>query len=85
MEDMVLRAEIGGGAVLYVSPIDRQTYDEHIEDDNLGGGEGYFIIKAQHHNGTNHFEILAKAASFAAAGDIFDLIVGANATKRIGN
>ena len=83
MEDLVLRAEIGAGAVLYVSPIDRQTYDEHVDDDNLGGGDGYFIIKAENHNGTRRFAILAKAASFSAAGDIFDLIVRTTAGKRI--
>ena len=74
----MLRAEIEDGTVLYVSTIARQTYDEHVEDDNLGGDEGYFVIRTRMDHGTSRFEVLAKASNFDAAGDIFDMIVGAS-------
>lgn len=74
MDDLVLKAEIDDGSTLYVSTIDRQTYKEHVDDDNLGGGDGYFVIRTRK-VGANRFELLAKAASFSAAGEIFDLIV----------
>lgn len=76
MDDLILKAEIAMGTTLYVSPISRQTYAEHVDDDLLGGGDGYFVIRATRGiDRQEHFEVLAKAASFSAASDLFDLIV----------
>lgn len=75
---MILRAKLDGDVTLYVSPIDRQTYAEHVDEDNLGGGDGYFLMRSLSTNGRERLEILAKAPTFAAAGDLFDMIVGAN-------
>lgn len=75
MEDLVLRANLEDGVTLYVSPIDRQTYVEHVQDDNLGGGEGYFLMRSLRQESGERFEILAKAPSFAAASDLFDMVV----------
>ena len=83
MDDLVLKAEIDDGSTLYVSTIDRQTYKEHIGEDTLGGDEGYFVIRTRNGDVANRFELLAKAASFAAAGDLFDLIVKASRQRRI--
>lgn len=44
-----------------------------MADDNLGGSDGYFVYKTQRHHPM--FEILAKAPTFEAAGEIFDMIV----------
>jgi len=76
MEDLVLKAEIDEHTTLYVSTIDRRTYDEHVTEDNLGGGDGYFVIRSWKRGDLNRFEVLAKSPTFAAAGDIFDMIVG---------
>jgi hypothetical protein len=76
MEDLVLRAEIGGGTMLYVSAIDHNTFHEHVAEDNLGGSKGYFVIRTGNGSQGCRFEILAKATSFDAASDLFDLIVG---------
>ena len=83
MDDLVLKAEIDDGSTLYVSTINRQTYKEHISEDNLGGDEGYFVIRTRKGDAANSFELLAKAASFAAAGDLFDLIVKASRKRRV--
>lgn len=73
---MILSARLDESTTLYVSPIDRQTYAEYVDEDNLGGGEGYFVVRSRHDGRSQKFEILAKASSFAAAGDLFDMIVG---------
>lgn len=74
---MILRAKLDDCTTLYVSPIDRQTYAEYVDEDNLGGGEGYFVIRSLRTGQSERLEVLAKAPSFAAAGDLFDMIVGA--------
>ena len=77
MDDLVLKAEIADGSMLYVSPISRQTYAEHVDEDTLGGGDGYFVIRTTRRSDrAEQFEVLAKAPSFSAASDLFDLIVG---------
>jgi hypothetical protein len=73
MEDVVLRTELDDSTSLYVSPLSRQTYDEHIEHDNLGGAQGYFVVRSRS-SGENRLEILAKAPTFEAAEALFDLI-----------
>lgn len=78
MEDVVLRKDLGDSTSLYVSPISRQTYDEHVGDDVLGGERGYFVMRSRS-TGTTRLEVLAKAASFEAAAAIFDLIAGSPA------
>lgn len=78
MEDLILRAKIDDSITLYVSPIDHQTYNEYVDDDNLGGGDGYFLARSLRDGATERFEILAKAPTFAAAADLFDMIVGAS-------
>lgn len=76
MEDIVLRAAIDSETTLYVSPISPETYEEHFERDTLGGGNGYFVMRCRRAGHRESLEILAKASSLEAAGDLFDLIVG---------
>jgi hypothetical protein len=76
MDDQVLMAVLGDHATLYVTPLDAATCRELVEDDSLGGGHGYFVLKSSKHEGREVVEILAKAPSFEAAGDLFDLIIG---------
>jgi len=74
MEDIVLKAELDDSTCVYVSPIARVTYDEHVLDDNLGGNSGYFVLLS-YRSKAHCLEVLAKAPTFEAAGDLFDLIV----------
>ena len=74
MEDVVLRTSLDDSTSLYVSPLSRQTYAEHVEDDNLGGAQGYFVVRSRA-TGDNRLEVLAKAPTFEAAEALFDLIV----------
>ena len=74
MEDMVLKAQLDDVTKLYVSPISRQTYDEHVQDDSLGGERGYFVMRSRS-TGTNRLEILAMAPTLDAAEVLFDLTV----------
>ncbi|MBI1407282.1 MAG: hypothetical protein GC145_14300 [Caulobacter sp.] len=76
MEDMILSARLDESTTLYVSPIAQQTYAEYVGEDNLGGGDGYFVVRSRRQGSSDRIEVLAKAPSFAAAGDLFDLIVG---------
>lgn len=76
MEDVILRTTLGDSSHLYISPIDRQTYEEHVGEDNLGGDSGYFILRSRA-NGHPNLEVLAKAPTFEAASALFDLIVSA--------
>lgn len=80
MDDVVLKADIDESSSLYVSPISRQTYDEQIDGDTLGGERGYFLMRSMR-SGPIRLEILAKAASLEAAEALFDLIVGAHRQK----
>ena len=77
MEDMVLKAEIDSDTFLYVSPISSETYQEHVEIDSLGGKSGYFVLRTRRNGTCETLDVLAKAASFDAAGEIFDMIVAA--------
>ena len=77
MDDMILKTEIDCQTTLYVSPIAPETYAEQIEDDNLGGGSGYFALRESRRGLKGHLEILAKAPSFEAAGELFDIFVSA--------
>lgn len=77
MDDTILKAEIDSETTLYVSPIATATYQEHISEDNLGGDAGYFLMRARKVGPKETFEILAKAPSFDAAGELFDMIVSA--------
>lgn len=74
MEDVVLRTDLDDSTSLYVSPLSRQTYEEHVEVDNLGGPQGYFVVRSRSF-GDNRLEVLAKAPTFEAAEALFDLIV----------
>jgi hypothetical protein len=70
MDDITLVAKIDNDTTLYVSPMHDQTYCEFVENDNLGGSGGYFIARERF----NQFEILAKAANFDAAREIFGML-----------
>lgn len=74
MEEVILRAELDDSTSLYVSPIDRLTYDEYVDSNSLGGADGYFVFRSRS-VGMPRLEILAKAATLEAASDLFDLIV----------
>ncbi len=77
MDDIILRAAIDTETTLYITPIAAETYAEHIEHDNLGGGSGYFVLRGRRIGLKEHLDILAKAPTFEAAGDLFDMIVSA--------
>jgi|HubBroStandDraft_6_1064221.scaffolds.fasta_scaffold4754953_1 hypothetical protein len=81
MEDYVLTAKLDERTTLYVSTLHRQTYNEHVDEDNVGGGDGYFVIRTVREGKSERLDILAKALSFSAAGDLFDLIVGAGSRR----
>jgi hypothetical protein len=74
MDDIVLKTDLDGSTSLYVSPISRQTYDEHVDDDSLGGERGYFVMRSRSIGG-QRLEVLAKAPSLEAAEILFNLIV----------
>ena len=85
MDDRVLKAKIDDFTTLYVSPLDPQVYSEHLDEDTLGGSDGYFVTKTVIIGRDQRFEILAKAPSFEAAEDIFDMIVAANSLRELRN
>jgi hypothetical protein len=82
MEDMVLEAKLDDTTTVYVSPIAPETYAEYVDEDNLGGEAGYFLLRSLTHGESERFEILAKAPSFEAAADLFDLIVSRHQSVR---
>lgn len=73
MDEIILKADLDENTAIYISPIARQTYDEHVADDNLGGDRGYFLVKSSR-IGERKMEVLAKLATFEAAFELFDLI-----------
>lgn len=74
MDDVVLKAEIDETTSVYISPISRETYAEHVQDDNLGGNRGYFVLRSRR-TGDRRLEVLAKVPTLEAASDLLDLIV----------
>ena len=76
MDDIVMRERIDESTTLCISPISRETYDEHVELDNLGGEGGYFVLRSRR-IGEQRLEVLAKAPTLEAAGLLFDLIIQA--------
>ena len=76
MDDVVLRAELDESTCLYISPISCETYAEHIQEDNLGGACGYFVLRSRR-TGAQRLEVLAKVPTLEAASDLFDMIVSA--------
>lgn len=75
MEDVVLRVRLGEATYLYISPISRETYEDQIQDDDLGGDNGYFVLRS-HRSGERRLEVLAKVPTLEAAHALFDIIVG---------
>lgn len=76
MWDFALEAKLDSETTLYVSPIDQVLYRSHVESDNLGGEDGYFIMRNTRRDGRDCFDVLAKASTLDAARALFDLIVG---------
>ena len=74
MEDIVLKADLDDSTCLYISPINRQTYEEHVHHDNLGGDRGYFVLRSRR-TGAMRLEVLAKVPTLEAAVDLFDMIM----------
>jgi len=58
MDDIILKATIDSETTLYVSPIAAETYAEHIEQDNLGGVGGYFVLRGRRTGRREQLEIL---------------------------
>jgi hypothetical protein len=81
MDEMVLHTTLDQNRTLYISPIDPDTYSEHVEDDNLGGVDGYFVVLA-HRSDYPRIEILAKVPTLEAAHSLFDLFVGLQHSER---
>lgn len=82
MEDIVLKAALDECTSVYISPIARTTYEEHVQDDNLGGDKGYFVLRSRR-SGENRLEVLAKASTLETATELFDMIVSARAVTRL--
>jgi len=85
MDDRVLKAKIDDFTTVYVSPLDHQVFSEHLDEDNLGGSDGYFVTRTTGLGRDQRFEILAKAPSFEAAEDVFNMIVSSAATRGLRN
>ena len=75
MEDIVLRADLDEMTSLHISPISRKTYEEFVQEDNLGGDHGYFVLRSRR-TGVTRLEVLAKVPTLEAAIDLFAMIVG---------
>lgn len=73
MDEVVLWVNLGKSNDLYVSPISRKTYDEQVEDNALGGDDGYFVLHS-HRSGDQRLEVLAKVPSLEAANTLLGLI-----------
>ena len=75
MDEVVLKARLTEDADLYISPISRETYDDQIQYDDLGGHNGYFVLRS-HRTGEPRLEVLAKVPTLEAANTLFGIIVG---------
>jgi hypothetical protein len=69
MDDIFLQGVVGD-SVYFVTPLSHSLYRQ-AHGQGLGGSEGYFICSASESRRDAGFEILAKAASFEAAEQIF--------------
>ena len=76
MWDFALEARLDAETTIYVSPIDDVLYRSHVETDNVGGRDGYFIMRNTRRDGLDRFDVLAKAVTLDAAQSLFDMIVG---------
>jgi hypothetical protein len=85
MDDMVLKAKIDDVTTVYVTLLDPQIFAEYLDEDTLGGSEGYFVTRTLNTGHSQRFEILAKAPSFQAAENIFDMIVSASSKRQLSN
>jgi hypothetical protein len=75
MDDLDLCAKIDSYTTIRVSPIEEETDASYMDEDVLGGQQGYFILRQSNHCDRSSFEILAKASSYEAASEIFSMIV----------
>lgn len=75
MEEIVLKTSLGESEDLYISPIDRETYEDQIADNSLGGESGYFVVRSRR-TGFPRLEILAKVPTIEAATALFALLAG---------
>lgn len=83
MDDLMLSAMIDENTTLRVSPIAPETYQECVDEDTLGGGDGYFLLLTRRSAGASHLEVLAKAKSFDSAEALFNMIVRGSQTQAI--
>lgn len=81
MEDLMLSAKIDEHTTLRVSPIAPETYQECIDEDTLGGGDGYFVLLSRKGSNQTFPEILAKAKNFESAEALFNMIVRSSQTQ----
>lgn len=72
----MLEAKLDEYTTLTVAPIAPETYDEHVECNSLGGSLGYFLVRSSRSSNQPRFEVLAKAPTFEAAKEVFNMIVG---------
>ena len=79
MDDLTLAVELDDTSTLYVTPLARETVEQHSDGADLGGSNGYFVVRSVRTKSGDRLEILAKAASFSAASALFDLIVARQA------
>lgn len=75
MEDLILSAKIDEFTTLKISPIAPETYLNSGATASLGNSDGYFVLLSRKNENYAAPEVLAKAASFDAAEELFDMIV----------
>ena len=72
MEDVILRADVGNGKTIFISPLSARAAREG-GGKGLGGDYGYFVYQTNAAR-PDDIEIFAKTASSEAALRLFDLI-----------
>jgi hypothetical protein len=76
LDDIFLSAEIGNSRRLCVSSISHRTYRITVGS-GLGGDRGYFIFETDESRPDAGINVLAKAASYDAAIQLFEFLIGA--------
>lgn len=81
MTDRFWSAPLHDGREICISPLARTTVEQALDSDQLGDDYGYFIYEYDARAVHSGIEILAKAASYAAAVRLVDIYVNANQAR----
>lgn len=76
MRHFLYSTSLTDGREICVSPVSSDAF-EASQAHSLGDDSGYFIYESDHNNPESGIEILAKAASYAAALRLIDIFVSA--------